>query len=49
LQARDPAPSKVQRSGGGRPALTQIDPAVLEDLRALLESTTLGDPMRPLF
>ena len=49
LQARDPAPSKVRRSGGGRPALTQTDPTLLEDLRALLESTTLGDPMRPLF
>jgi len=49
LQARDPAPSKVRRSGGGRPALTQTDPTLLEDLRALLESTTLGDPMQPLF
>ena len=49
LQARDPAPSKVRRSGGGRPALTQTDPTLLEDLRAMLESTTLGDPMRPLF
>jgi len=49
LQARDPAPSKVRRSGGGRPALTQTDPTLLEDLRALLESTTLGDPMRSLF
>ena len=48
LQALDPAPSKVRRSGGGRPALTQIDPTLLEDLRGLLESTTLGDPMRPL-
>jgi hypothetical protein len=49
LQARDPAPSKVRRSGGGRPALTQTEPTLLEDLRALLESTTLGDPMQPLF
>ena len=49
MQARDPEPSKVRRSGGGRPALTQTDPTLLEDLRALLESTTLGDPMRPLF
>jgi hypothetical protein len=47
LQARDPAPSKVRRSGGGRPALTQTDPTLLQDLRGLLESTTLGDPMRP--
>jgi hypothetical protein len=35
LQARDPAPSKVRRSGGGRPALTQTDPTLLEDLRAM--------------
>src|ERR1035441_3222389 len=48
LEALGPAPSKVRRSGGGRPALTQTDPTLLEDLRRLLESTTLGDPMRPL-
>jgi hypothetical protein len=48
LAALDPAPPKIRRSGGGRPALTQIDPTLLEDLRGLLESTTLGDPMRPL-
>jgi len=48
LDALDPAPSKVRRPGGGRPALTQTDPTLLEDLRGLLESTTLGDPMRPL-
>jgi hypothetical protein len=48
LKALHPAPSKVRRPGGGRPALTQTDPTLLEDLRGLLESTTLGDPMRPL-
>ncbi len=48
LAALDPAPPKIRRSGGGRPALTQIDPTLLEDLRGLLESTPLGDPMRPL-
>jgi hypothetical protein len=48
LQARDLAPSRVRRSGGGRPALLRSDPTLLEDLRDLLESTTLGDPMRPL-
>src|ERR1700751_954981 len=36
------------RPGGGRPALTRADPTLLEDLRGLLESTTLGDPTRPL-
>src|SRR5271156_4964551 len=48
LRSLDPAPSKLRRPGGGRPALTQTDPTLLEDLRGLLESTTLGDPMRPL-
>jgi len=48
LEALAPAPSKVRRSGGGRPTLTQTDPTLLDDLRRLLESTTLGDPMRPL-
>ena len=48
LDALDPGSSKVRRPGGGRPALTQTDPTLLEDLRGLLESTTLGDPMRPL-
>jgi DDE family transposase len=28
--------------------LTQTDPTLLEDLRGLLDSTTLVDPMRPL-
>ena len=41
-------PVKVRRSGGGRPALTQSDPTLLDDLRGLVESTTLGDPMRAL-
>ena len=44
----DPAPSKIRRAGGGRPALTRKDPTLLEDLRRLLEPATLGDPMRPL-
>jgi len=48
LEAVDPACAKVRRPGGGRPLLTQTDPTLLEDLRGLLDSTTLGDPMRPL-
>jgi len=39
---------KIRRAGGGRLALTQKDPTLLEDLRRLLEPATLGDPMRPL-
>ena len=38
----------VRRSGGGRPARTETDPSLLEDLRLLLEPATMGDPMRPL-
>src|SRR5271154_1874852 len=38
----------VRRPGSGRPALTQSDPALLEDLGRLLEPATMGDPMRPL-
>ena len=39
---------RVRRKGGGRPPLRQSDPAVLEDLRRLVEPATVGDPMRPL-
>ena len=48
LHALGPAPSRIRRSGGGRRTLALSDPTLLEDLRGLLESTTLGDPMRPL-
>ncbi len=48
LAAPDRTGSKIRRSGGGPPVLTRTDPSLLEDLRGLLESTTLGDPTRPL-
>lgn len=38
----------VRRPGSGRPALTETDPTLLDDLRQLLEPATKGDPMRPL-
>ena len=38
----------VRRPGGGCPTLIEKDPTLLENLRQLLESTTMGDPMRPL-
>ena len=38
----------VRRPGGGRPALTETDATLLEDLGQLLEPATKGDPMRPL-
>ena len=46
----DPASlsGQVRRPGGGRPALTGKDPALLENLRKLVEPSTMGDPMRPL-
>ena len=42
------APDRVRRKGAGQPALSQSDPAVLEDLRRLVEPATMGDPIRPL-
>ncbi len=48
LAAASPALSRVRRAGAGRPLLSKADPAVLDDLRRLVEPATLGDPMRPL-
>jgi hypothetical protein len=42
------ATGRVRRKGGGRPALSQSNPAVLKDLRQLVEPAIMGDPMRPL-
>jgi hypothetical protein len=39
---------EVRRPGGGGPTLTDKDPALLENLRQLVEPATMGDPMRPL-
>lgn len=38
----------VRRKGSGRVALSKTSPALLEDLRKLVEPATVGDPMRPL-
>jgi len=38
----------VRRPGSGRRALSETDTTLLDDLRALLEPATKGDPMRPL-
>ncbi|MGH6867537.1 MAG: ISAzo13 family transposase [Methylocella sp.] len=40
--------ARVRRKGAGRPALSQSDPTLLDDLRQLVEPATMGDPMRPL-
>jgi hypothetical protein len=39
---------RVRRKGAGRPASSEADPTVLEDLRRLVEPATMGDPIRPL-
>jgi transposase len=41
-------PGRVRRAGGGRKALTETDPTLLEDLKGLLEADTRGDPCSPL-
>jgi hypothetical protein len=48
LLSEPAATKRVRRKGGGRSALSQSNPAVLEDLRELVEPATMGDPMRPL-
>jgi hypothetical protein len=48
LDSPDALSGVVRRTGSGRPALTEADPTLLEDLRRLLEPATMGDPMRPL-
>ena len=42
------APTRSRRPGGGRKKTTDKDPTLLSDLRALVESTTRGDPESPL-
>jgi hypothetical protein len=42
------ASERVRRRGGGRRALSLSNPALLEDLRQLVEPATMGDPMHPL-
>jgi len=43
------APEQAVRApGGGRKALTEHDPTLVQDLEALVEPVTRGDPMSPL-
>jgi hypothetical protein len=42
------APTRSRRPGAGRKKITVKDPTLLADLRALVESTTRGDPESPL-
>jgi hypothetical protein len=39
---------RIRRNGGGRHAIADVDPTVVDDLRYLAEPTAMGDPMRPL-
>src|SRR5499426_4660377 len=41
-------PQRIRRDGGGRRRLTAGDRTLLQDLQALLESSTRGDPQSPL-
>ena len=43
-----PDPDRIRRPGGGSKPATQTDGSLLEDLRALVEPTTRGDPQSPL-
>src|SRR3989441_7410111 len=40
-----PPEGRVRRVGGGRKKVEQVDPAVRDLLRKILEETTAGDPM----
>src|SRR5512145_718551 len=45
----EPLPrGQVRRAGGGRKAVSAIDPGLVPDLKRLVEPATLGDPERPL-
>ena len=39
---------QVRRAGGGRRAVCENDPGLVPALKRLVETATLGDPMRPL-
>src|SRR5215207_6802801 len=41
---KDVHPERVRRPGAGRPSLEDSDPALVQDLEALVEPTTRGDP-----
>ena len=46
--AQELAPGRIRQPGGGRRSLAIADDTLLNDLQALLEATTRGDPMCPL-
>jgi hypothetical protein len=46
--AADLPPERIRQVGGGRHSLREHDPALVQDLLALVEPSTRGDPMSPL-
>jgi transposase len=44
----DPPPGRIRQPGAGRPRLAERNPRLLDDLHALLEPATRGDPEAPL-
>jgi DDE family transposase len=46
--AADLPPQRSRRAGAGRPFLEQLDPTLVGDLEALVETTTRGDPQSAL-
>jgi hypothetical protein len=34
--------NRISKSGGGRPSLASLDPALMEDVKPIVESTTIG-------
>ena len=48
LDAMPLAARQVRRAGGGRKAVSEVDPGLIPELKRLVEPVTLGDPERPL-
>lgn len=48
LEAETLAAGRVRRGGGGRKALSSVNPGLVPALEQLVEPVTLGDPQRPL-
>ena len=44
----EPEAGRIRRPGGGRKPLSETDASLLDDLRALVEPQTRGDPQSPL-
>ena len=48
LDADDLPPERSRRPGGGRKSVEALDPTVVDDLQALVDPVTRGDPTSPL-